>query len=137
MGSAPIDRQLRGKTPGGFFFCFPWSYGLSSTSGNSEVISSDFWLVSSIWFLCPQVKLQLGSELKHYQLVHGGPICCFCHIIAALPYSCNYVWSAPPPARWGNSVLSTAPYPETSPHFGRLTCHPTLLKAFFVMPLLT
>jgi hypothetical protein len=35
-------------------------------------------------------------------------MCWFCQAAAVLPYSCNSVWSAPPPARWGNSVLSTA-----------------------------
>jgi hypothetical protein len=38
------------------------------------------------------------------------------------------LWSAPPPARWGNSVLSTALSSETNSgihhqsHFGRLAC---------------
>jgi hypothetical protein len=29
-----------------------------------------------------------------------------------LPFSCSSVWSAPPPARWGNSVLNAAPCPR-------------------------
>jgi hypothetical protein len=41
--------------------------------------------------------------------MHGGQSCCCFHQAAtALSFSCNSVWSAPPLARWGNSVLNTA-----------------------------
>jgi hypothetical protein len=94
-----------------FFPCFPWSYGLSITSRSSEVVSSDDWLVISNWFL-QQGRLQLGPEVTHYRFVQGGLMCyCFHQAAAVLPYSCNSVWSAPPPTRWGNSILSTASVP--------------------------
>jgi hypothetical protein len=54
-----------------------------------------------------------------------------------LSHHCNFVWSATPPARCGDSVLSTALSPtrlaqwSTSPYFGRLPCCPTpALNAF-------
>jgi hypothetical protein len=34
-----------------FFFHFPWSYGPSFTSGNSDMVSPSDWLVSSTWLL--------------------------------------------------------------------------------------
>jgi hypothetical protein len=40
------------------------------------------------------------------QSVQSG--CCLYQATVALLYSCNCLWSAPLPARWGNSVLSTA-----------------------------
>jgi hypothetical protein len=41
--------------------------------------------------------------------VHGGQSCfCFHQVAAVLPFLCNSVWSALPPARWGNSVLNIA-----------------------------
>jgi hypothetical protein len=56
----------------------------------------------------------------------------FCNFYLALPYSWNSVWSAPPPARRGNSVLSTALCLTDQlqdllllPHFGKLVCLPT------------
>jgi hypothetical protein len=51
-GAAPLAGQLEVEMAEGFSFpCFPWPYGPSITSRNSEVVSSDGWLVSSIWFL--------------------------------------------------------------------------------------
>jgi hypothetical protein len=92
----------------GFVFpCFYWSYGLPVMSGSCEVVSSNGWLVSSIWFLCPQGRLQLGPVVAHYQFVQGGPICCFYQAAAAVSYSCNSDWSAPSPERWDNSVFCT------------------------------
>jgi hypothetical protein len=69
--------------------------------------------VTGLWAVfgsyCSQGRLQLGPEVNHCQFVQGGQIhCCFCQEAAVLPYSCNSGCSAPPPARWGNSVLNSA-----------------------------
>jgi hypothetical protein len=52
------------------------------------MVSSDSWLVISIWFgsFCPQRRLQLGPAVTHYQFVQSGLICCFHQAAAALPY---------------------------------------------------
>jgi hypothetical protein len=42
----------------------------------------------------------------------GQSCCCFHQVAAALPFSCSSFWSAPPPARWGNSVLDAALCPR-------------------------
>jgi hypothetical protein len=39
-------------------------------------------------------------------LIVGGQSCCFKQAAAVLFFSCSSVWSAPPSARWGNSVLN-------------------------------
>jgi hypothetical protein len=73
------------------------------------VVSPGDWLVRGIWYLYPQCQLQMESEVTHYQFVDGDLICCcYLHVPAALPYFCKSVWSACPPARWNNSILSTA-----------------------------
>jgi hypothetical protein len=92
-----------------FFLHFPWSYEPCVTSGGSEVVSPDDWLMSIIWFiLYTQCRLQLQPEVTHFQFVQGGAICCFCQAAAVLHYCCNSVWSATFSTRWGCSVLSTA-----------------------------
>jgi hypothetical protein len=91
---------------------------------------------------CPQVRLQLGPIVGHYQFVQGDPICCcFWQVAAAFPYSYNFGWSSSFPARWGNSVLWTPFSPtETSSeicHTSNLGCwlaSPTLLSAFSPCP---
>jgi hypothetical protein len=49
-----------------------------------------------------------------------------------LPFSCNSVWSASPPARWGNSVLNAALCSMRSAT-GSMTC-PTFGSWLFVPP---
>jgi hypothetical protein len=96
------------ESAAGFLFppCFHCFDGLSVTSGSSEVVSPDGWLVSSIWFLLSMGRFQLGPVIGQYQFVQGGQICCgFCQVSAELLYNCNSGWSVPPPVRWGNSVL--------------------------------
>jgi hypothetical protein len=44
--------------------------------------------------------------------MQGGQSCCFQQAAAMLSFSCISVWSAPPPARWGNSVLNPALCPR-------------------------
>jgi hypothetical protein len=85
--------------------------------------------------------------------MQSGQTCCFHHVKAVFLFSYSSVWSALPPARWGNSVLNAALCPKRSaPQFttcpalggwsgellclsrpllsasassGRLVCHPT------------
>jgi hypothetical protein len=99
------------------------------------------WLESSIWFLRPQGSLQLGPVIAHYWFVQGGPICCFRQVAAALPYICNSGWSAPPPVRWGDSVLCIALSPRrlaqqsaTTP-LGGCLISPAWLSAFLFLAL--
>jgi hypothetical protein len=98
---------------------------------NSFVGETAEGFVSSIWFLLSKGRLQLGPVVAPFQIVQGGQPSCFCQVAATLPYCCNFGWSAPPPARWGNSVLGTtlsptrlAQWPAIS-HFRGLACHPT------------
>jgi hypothetical protein len=70
------------------------------------------WLVNSIWFLLSIGKVAIRPEVTHCQFIQDGQIRCFHQAAAALPYSCNSGWSAPPPARRGNSVLSTTLSPR-------------------------
>jgi hypothetical protein len=56
--------------------------------------------------------LQLEDEVSLPVHKGGQSYCCFHQGLAVLPFSCNSIWSAPPPARWGNSVLNTALVPQ-------------------------
>jgi hypothetical protein len=44
----------------------------------------------------------------------GQSCCCFYQVATALPFSCNSVWLAPPPARWGHSfvILPSVPWDQ-------------------------
>jgi hypothetical protein len=107
------------------------------------VVSLDDWLVTVFGSFCPQGRLQLGPEATHYQF--GLTCCCLLQMAAVLPYYCNSIWSVPPPARWGHSVLSTTVSPtrlaQESPTFPlwdvglspQSHCQPL----GFTMPLLT
>jgi hypothetical protein len=73
--------------------------------------------------------------------MQGGQSCCFHQAVAALPFSYNFMWLAPPPARWGNSVLNTAFCPTRSalgpttyPTLGGWLISPLLLSAFVSLP---
>jgi hypothetical protein len=110
----PSSWTAWGELAGGFFPHFFWTYGPSVTRGSSEVVSPDSWLVSNIWFLCPQGRLQLGPMAAHYQFVQGGLFCCFHQVTAALPCSCNSGWLTPSPAKWDNSILCTTLSPIRS-----------------------
>jgi hypothetical protein len=71
------------------------------------------WLfVSSTLFLLSTERVTFGTCSSSLPFVQDSAICCFCQAAAALPYCCNSGWSAPMPARWGNSILYTALSPS-------------------------
>jgi hypothetical protein len=115
-----------------FFPCFPWSYGPCDTSRSSEVVLSDSWLVSSIWFLLStgQVAIRTcGCSLPvcvRWSNLLFSPACS----CVALPLQLCLVSSSPskvgqlsfeyhPQSHETSSVIHHAPC------FGRLACHPT------------
>jgi hypothetical protein len=122
-GAVPLVRQLGwGETAEGL--CFLWSYGLSVMSGSSEVVSSDSWLVSSIWFLLSTGQVVIGTCGMSLPVCAKWSICCLCQVAAGLPYHCNSIWSVPPPASF-----------EYCPQFKRLViCHILALGAWLVCP---
>jgi hypothetical protein len=71
------------------------------------VVSPGDWFVSSIFSIYTQGKLKMESEVS-LPVCAGWSELLFSPGAAALPISCNSAWSAPPPARCGNSVLNTA-----------------------------
>jgi hypothetical protein len=119
-----------------FVFHFPWSYGPSIVSGNSEIVSPDGWLVSSICSFCPQSRLQFEPVCARWSdlLFLPGGSC------VALPLQPRLVSCSP--ARWGNLVLSTALSPmglaqqSTTPCFRRLAFCPTPALSLCSLPLL-
>jgi hypothetical protein len=88
------------------FFCFPWSYGPCITRRNSEVVSSDDWLVFGSF--CPQGRLQMGPKVTHYSLRKVVPSVVFTRQQLHCPTAATLSGQLLPPARWGCSVLSTA-----------------------------
>jgi hypothetical protein len=98
----PVSQQLAG----GVFPHFPWSCGLCVTSRSSEVVSPDGWLVSSIWFLLSTGCVAIGTcglcKVVWFVAVFPGGSC--------VPYSCNSVWSAPPPQQGGAIQFCLPPF---------------------------
>jgi hypothetical protein len=97
--------------------------------------------VAGMWAVfdsfCLKGRLQMRSQLTHFQSTQSGQSSCFHQAAAALPYSCNSVWWSLPPARCGNSILSTsltltrpAQGSTTGPILGGWLVAPLLLSAF-------
>jgi hypothetical protein len=92
-----------------FLFFFSTFLGLM---GHLLQVGALIWSnqVTGLWVefgsFCPQGRLQLGPEVTHCQFMQSVQSCCFHHEAGELPYS-NSVWLVPPPARRGNSALST------------------------------
>jgi hypothetical protein len=82
-----------------------------ATSRSSDVVSPGVWLWVVFGSLCPQDHLELWSEIRLPACARQSELL-FHQAAAAVPFSCSSVWSAPPPERWGNSVLKAAPIPE-------------------------
>jgi hypothetical protein len=86
-----------------------YSLGVQSwywcSSRSSDVFSPGDWLVSGIWTFCPQGLLELWGAVR--LPAHAGWSELFSQA-AAVFFSCSCVCSAPPLARWGNSVLNAA-----------------------------
>jgi hypothetical protein len=71
--------------------------------------------VTGLWVVFgPSVhKISWNCEVRWgVQFMQGGQSCCFHQVTAGLPFSCSSVWSAPPLARWGNSLLNGALCPR-------------------------
>jgi hypothetical protein len=90
--------------------------------------------VSNIWFLLSIEQVAMGTHGSSLSVwarwsdllfLQGGSC------IALMLQCYNSVWSAPPPARWSNSVFSIALSPtrlaqrSAYPHLGKLACHPS------------
>jgi hypothetical protein len=134
---APFVRQLGwARWLEIFFFHFPWSYGLSVTSGSSEVVSPGEWLMSSIYFFLPTGQVVIGtcssslpvcarwSDLMLF--LQGGSCTTLLLQVCLVSSSSSKVWQC---------SFEYCPYPqETSPgiHHG-----PTLRGWVVGLPLLS
>jgi hypothetical protein len=90
------------------------------------------WFMSSKWFFLSTGQVAIGSWGNLLPVCAGGSELFFSPDGSCVALQLQ-LWLAPPPARWGNSVLSTALCPMR-PAQGYITC-PTLWVWFFTPPL--
>jgi hypothetical protein len=105
--AAPLARQLGVETVGGFFsFIFSAFLGLVCCllQARARMWSHQVTgLLVAFGSFCPQDRFQLGSELTH-----ASSCKMFSPASSCIALQLPLFLITPPPARWGNSVLSTA-----------------------------